>query len=77
MMKNNKSYPKGGLWLLACGFALLMSLPFLVPHLGFLALVAFVPLFFLDRQLRALEVRHPFWYYYAAFLLFNIAVEHP
>ena len=63
----------GNLWLLVVGFALLISLPFLVPHLGFLSLVAFVPLFFLDRMLREHRVRHAFWYYYAAFLLFNIA----
>ena len=72
-MKNRTHYPKGGLWLLVAGFTLLTSLPFLVPHLGFLALVGFVPLFFLDRQLRIHEVRHAFWYYFAAFLAFNVA----
>ena len=71
-MKNRTLRPSSGCWLLAAGFGLLMSLPFLVPHLGFLALVAFVPLFFLDRRLREQQVRHAFWYYYAAFLLFNI-----
>jgi apolipoprotein N-acyltransferase len=72
-MKNRKKSPIGSIWLLIPGFALLMSLPFLVPHLGFLSLVGFVPLFFLDRQLRESGIRHAFWYYYAAFLLFNIA----
>ena len=72
-MENSKKYPKGGLWLLIAGFTLLMSLPFLVPRLGFLSLVAFVPLFQLDRMLREHQVRHAFWYYYTAFLLFNIA----
>ena len=71
-MKKTQRQAKGGLWLLIAGFAVLMSLPFLVPHLGFLALVGFVPLFMLDRALRTLNVRHPFWYYYAAFLLFNV-----
>ena len=72
MMKKNDKQAQVGLWLLVAGFAVLMSLPFLVPHLGFLALVGFVPLFCLDRALRILNVRHPFWYYYAAFVLFNI-----
>lgn len=72
-MENRNNYPKGGLWILVAGFAVLMSLPFLVPHLGVLSLVAFVPLFFLDERLRDHEVRHAFWYYYCAFLLFNIA----
>ena len=58
-------------WLLAAGFGLLMSVPFLVPRLGLVALVGFVPLFFLDRVLRENQVRHAFWYYYTAFLLFN------
>jgi len=71
-MKKSKKQAKGGLWLLVAGFGVLMSLPFLVPHLGFLALTAFVPLFYLDRSLRTLNVRHPFWYYYSAFLLFNV-----
>ena len=59
-------------WLLAAGFGLLMSIPFLVPRLGLFALVGFVPLFFLDRLLRENQVRHAFWYYYTAFLIFNI-----
>ena len=59
-------------WLLAVGFAVVTSLPFLVPHLGVLSLVGFVPLFFLDRLLREKQVRHAFGYYYVAFLLFNI-----
>ena len=73
MASSPDKYPKGGLWLLAAGFALLMSLPFLVPHLGFLSLVAFVPLLFLDELLRVHKVRHAFWYYFCAFLAFNIA----
>ena len=66
-------HDKRNAWLLIAGFTVLMSLPFLVPHLGFLSLIAFVPLFYLDKKLQGPEIRHPFWYYYAAFLLFNIA----
>lgn len=72
--KHRKTDPKirRTAWLLAACFGVLMSVPFLVPRLGFFALVGFVPLFCLDRVLREHEVRHAFWYYYAAFLIFNI-----
>lgn len=59
-------------WLLALGFGVLTSLPFLIPRLGPLSLVSFVPLFYLDRLLREKHVRRAFWYYFAAFLLFNV-----
>ena len=72
-MKHKKPRPKGSCWLLVAGFVVLASLPFLVPRVGFLSLIAFVPLFQLDRLLRENEIRHAFWYYYVAFLGFNIA----
>ncbi|MBQ9396915.1 MAG: apolipoprotein N-acyltransferase [Bacteroidales bacterium] len=72
-METPRHIPKGNLWLLIAGFTLLSSLPFLVPRLGFLSLIAFVPLFQLDRLLTEYRVKHAFWYYYTAFLLFNIA----
>ena len=72
-METSRHIPKGNLWLLIAGFTVLTSLPFLVPHLGFLSLVGFIPLFQLDRLLTEGRVKHAFWYYYAAFLLFNIA----
>ena len=59
-------------WLLAIGFGVVMSLPFLIPHIGLLSLVGFLPLFQLDRILREKKIRHPFWYYYTAFLVFNV-----
>jgi len=65
--------PKSALWLLVAGFALLISVPFLLPRTGFLSLVAFVPLFQMERLIRIHHVRHGFWYFYAAFLAFNIA----
>lgn len=63
---------KSQLWLLAAGFAALLTIPFLVPHTGPLALVALIPLFELDRLLDKNSVKYAFWYYFSAFLLFNI-----
>ena len=59
------------LWLSAFTFAVLMSVPFLVPHLGWLALFGFVPLLMMDAIADAHKVRHFFWYHYAAFVLWN------
>lgn len=67
------SNDKRGLWLLVAGFAVLSSLPFLVSHTGVLMLLAFVPLFFLNDFLRRENIKHPFLFYYTAFLLFNAA----
>ena len=63
---------KTQLWLLAVGFAVLLTVPFLVPHTGPLALVALIPLFELDRLLSRNNVSYAFLYYFSAFLLFNI-----
>lgn len=52
-------------------FAVLLSIPFLVPHTGALALVAFVPLLCAERLASAYGIRRFFWWYYLAFLLFN------
>ena len=59
------------LWLSAFTFAVLMSIPFLVPHLGWMALFGFVPLLMMDAIADARKVRHFFWYHYAAFVLWN------
>ncbi len=58
---------------LAVLFAGLMSLPFLVPHLGFLALFGFVPLLFMDTLADLHRTRHFWWWHYAAFVLWNAA----
>ena len=58
---------------LAVLFAVLMSLPFLVPHLGFLALFGFVPLLFMDTIADLHRTRHFWWWHYAAFVLWNAA----
>ena len=51
--------------------AVLMSAPFLVPHLGFLSLVGLVPLLLSCEIADAHGVRHFFWYYYGSFVLWN------
>ena len=49
--------PHAILWLCAALSALLLSLPWLVPHVGALALVAFVPLLFADDVAKELKLR--------------------
>lgn len=66
-MRNIKSI----LALLALLFSAMMSLPFLVPHLGFLALFGFVPMLLMEAVAEAHGVRRIFWWHYAAFVLWN------
>lgn len=54
-------------------FAVLMSLPWLVPHMGWLALVGFVPLLCLDRIARDFSEKKFFLWYWGAFILWNAA----
>lgn len=61
------------IWCLIALFALLASVPFLVPHAAAAGLVAFVPLFALADLLEEKAVRHANWLIYIPFLLFNIA----
>lgn len=57
--------------ILSALFALLMSLPWLVPHLGVLALVGFVPLLCLDRVATQAGVRRFWLWHYGSFVLWN------
>lgn len=54
-------------------FAGLMSIPYLVPHLGWVSLFAFTPLFALTDLFIEKEPKHRKLLLYCAFLLFNIA----
>ena len=67
-MKQNKT-----LALLMVLFVALISLPYLVPHLGALSLVAFVPLLCAERIATISGKKRFFWWYFAAFLAFNLA----
>ena len=61
------------LWLLAALSALLLSLPWLVPHTGALALVAFVPLLIADAVAEQCKVRGSWIYPFFTFLAWNAA----
>ena len=61
------------LWLLCALSALLLSLPWLVPHTGALALVAFVPLLVADAVAEQCRVRASWVYPAATFVAWNAA----
>ena len=52
-------------------FTLLMSLPWLVPGTGALALVGLVPLLVMERLAAQSGVKHFWWWHYLAFVLWN------
>ena len=64
---------KGKIWLCVLLFAALASIPFLVPHCGWVALFAFIPLLRFADLCNEGEVKHKGWMLYLAFVLFNIA----
>lgn len=57
---------------LLLAFPLIMSLPWLVPHTGFLALFGFVPLLCAERLSSFYGIRRFWLRYYASFLLWNV-----
>ena len=59
------------IWGLIGLFAILMSIPFLVPHTGFLALIGFIPLLCMERIATLLEKKRVWVYHYSAFVLWN------
>ena len=60
-------------FILALLFAIFMSLPFLVPHLGFMALFGFVPLLIMDTVADLRRKKCVFPWYFLAFALWNAA----
>ena len=65
--------PQTLLWLLTALSVLLLSLPWLVPHTGALALVAFVPLLVADAVAEQCKLRAAWVYPAAAFVAWNAA----
>ena len=57
--------------ILALLFCLLMSLPWLVPHCGALALVGLVPLLVMERLAAQNGTKHFWWWHYGTFVLWN------
>lgn len=68
-----KSIPKykGYIWGLIFVSAVLLSLPFLVDHLGFLALFGMVPLFLIEDLCDKHQIKWATFYYYALFVIWN------
>ena len=56
---------------LSAAFALLMSLPWLVPHMGWTALLGLVPLLVMERLATEYKVKHFWWIHYGTFVLWN------
>lgn len=52
-------------------FTLLMSLPWLVPYMGWTALVGLLPLLIMERLASQYKVKHFFWWHYGTFVLWN------
>ena len=60
------------LWMLGITSALLLSIPYIIPHTGLVMLVAFIPLFTAE-YIAALNKKKNFWIiYYCAFFIWNI-----
>ncbi len=59
------------IWGLILLFAALMSVPFLVPHTGFLALFGLIPLLCMERIADSLGKKRIWLYHYSAFVLWN------
>lgn len=57
----------------SAAFAILMTLPFIVPHTGFLALAGFLPLLMMDRIATLTGKRHFWIWHYLSFVLWNAA----
>ena len=56
---------------LALAFAVMMSLPWLVPHTGLIALIGFIPLLEMERYASVNGIKHFWIWHYLAFVLWN------
>ena len=66
-------YPKRLFLLLAAMSAVLLSIPFLVPHCGWLALIGWVPLLCLEHIASQTGIRRLWPWHYGIFVLWNAA----
>ena len=65
--KNRLTY-----WGLTVLSSVLLSIPYLVPHCGFISLCAWIPLLCMDRIATLNGERHVWIYHYSAFVLWNL-----
>ena len=59
------------LWGLVLLFAVMMSIPFIIPHTGFIALFGIIPLLCMERIADMLGKKRIWIYHYSAFVLWN------
>ena len=56
---------------LSLAFVVLMSLPWLVPHMGWTALIGLLPLLIMERLAAEESRKHFWWWHYGTFVLWN------
>ena len=59
------------LWILSILFAVLMSVPYIIPQAGGLALIGLIPLLCMERIASGLGKKKVWIYHYSAFVLWN------
>ena len=59
------------LWGLVVLFAVLMSIPYIIPNTGWISLIGFLPLLCMERIASILEKKRVWIYHYSAFVLWN------
>ena len=59
------------LWGLSILSAIMLSIPFLVPHTGFLSLFGLIPLLCMERIATLSQKKHVWMYHYATFVIWN------
>ena len=70
-MKPNMKKENILLWGLAMAFAVIMSVPYIVPHTGWMALFGIVPLLCMERIASLTGKKRVWIYHYSAFVLWN------
>ena len=59
------------IWGLVLLFAVMMSVPYLIPHTGVLSLFGLIPLLCMERIATMLQKKRIWIYHYSAFVLWN------